>query len=320
MTDILPPLPEEFLAKLEQLVPADRLDAVRASYCVEKPTSFRVNTLKAGIDEVRAELEAEGFQLQPVDWFQGAFTLMDNSQRRALTETAAFYDGRIYIQNLSSMIAPLLLAPQPEETVLDLAAAPGGKTLLMAAMMDNRGTLNAVEAVKGRYFKLKANLEQQGASMVRTYLTDGRSVGSKCPEMFDRVLLDAPCSSEARFSRLDPASWAHWSPRKVKETAHKQKRLLQSALYSLKPGGCLIYCTCALSPEEDEMIVHAQLHKFGDAIEVEPVELPFDNWLPGVTQWGKKTLDPQVERTVRILPSAEMDGFYISKLRKHRSF
>ena len=124
---------------------------------------------------------------------------------------------------------------KPEESVLDLAA--GGKTLQMACMMNNQGALSAVEPVKNRFFKLKANLEQQGASFVKTYLTDGRTVGGKCPERFDRVLLDAPCSSESRFTQLNPDSWSHWSIKKVKEVARKQKKLLMSALYSLKPGG-----------------------------------------------------------------------------------
>jgi 16S rRNA (cytosine1407-C5)-methyltransferase len=110
------------------------------------------------------------------------------------------------------MLAPLALAPRPGETVLDLAAAPGGKTLQLAALMQNSGRLSAVEAVKGRFFRLRANLERGGVTNARTFLMDGRAVGRKCPEMFDRVLLDAPCSSEARFSRLDPRSWAHWSP------------------------------------------------------------------------------------------------------------
>lgn len=95
--------------------------------------------------------------------------------------------------------------------MLDLAAAPGGKTLQMAAMMQDRGRIAAVEAVRTRMFKLQANLRRHGPTIVKTYLTDGRTVGRKTPERFDRVLLDSPCSSEARFQRADPGSWRHWS-------------------------------------------------------------------------------------------------------------
>jgi 16S rRNA (cytosine1407-C5)-methyltransferase len=176
-----------------------------------------------------------------------------------------------------------------------------------------------VESVKGRFFRMRANLERHGATMVKGYLMDGRAVGAKVPERFDRVLLDAPCSSEARFRTSDPGSWSHWGPKKVKEAARKQKRLLDSAIRSLKPGGCLVYCTCSFSPEENELVVNSQLRRYGEALSVEPVELPLENLQKGLTHWQEKPLDVALERAVRILPNAGMDGFFLCKLRKHRS-
>ena len=117
--------------------------------------------------------------------------------------------------------------------MLDLAAAPGGKTTLMAALMNNQGVISAVEPVKARYFRLKRNMQAQNVEMVKTYLMDGRAVGNKTPQRFDRIMLDAPCSSEARFSLLDESSWSHWNLKKVKETSKKQKRLIQSAYHAL---------------------------------------------------------------------------------------
>lgn len=310
-----PELPRAFLDKLSLLLDEVQLEQVLNSFSREKPTTFRINTLKGSIQDTTAELCAAQFSLTPVPWLPIAFHIPPE-QRRALTETDAFYQGRIYIQNLSSMVAPFLLAPQPGETVLDLAAAPGGKTLQIAAMMENQGRLSAVEAVKNRFFKLKANLDQQGATMVKTYLTDGRSVGNKCPEMFDRVLLDAPCSSEARFSLLDPSSWEHWSTRKVSEVARKQKRLLQSAFTSLKVGGVMIYCTCSFSPEENEHIVNHLLKKYGSCVSIESIDLPFSNTMAGITHWQKKTYDDALTQCRRILPNEIMDGFFICKLRK----
>lgn len=213
MHSIQLPLPPIFVERLQAILPPDRLHDCLQSFTLVRPTSFRVNTLKTSEAALIARLGAQGFTLRPVGWRPATYSVPAD-QRRALTESGAFADGEIYIQDLSSMLAPMVLDPQPGERVLDLAAAPGGKTLQIAAMMENRGELAAVESVKSRFFRLQANLRRGGACMVKTYLKDGRSVGAKVPERFDRVLLDAPCSSEARFTAGDPASWSHWSLKK----------------------------------------------------------------------------------------------------------
>ncbi len=309
------PLPEPFVQRLRAIVPADRIDPCLRSFGLERPTCFRVNPLRAPEAETVGELERQGFRLQRVSWMPAAYRVA-GEQRRALTESAAFAEGRIYIQNLSSMLAPLLLAPRPGETVLDLAAAPGGKTLQMAALMENRGQISAVEPVKGRFFKLKANVERHGATVVRCYMKDGRAVGAKVAGRFDRVLLDAPCSSEARFRTADPATWAHWSLKKVKESARKQRRLLLSAVQALRPGGTLLYCTCSFSPEENELALDGLLRRHGEALEVEPLRPPVANWMPGLEQWQGKALEPSLRHAVRILPTGEMDGFFLCRLRR----
>jgi 16S rRNA (cytosine1407-C5)-methyltransferase len=189
----------------------------------------------------------------------------------------------------------------------------------MAAMMQNQGHIAAVEVIRARLFKLQASLRRCGVSNVKTYLTDGRTVGRKTPERFDRVLLDAPCSSEARFNRREPSTWKHWSLRKIKECARKQRGLLRSAIASLKPGGTLLYCTCSFAPEENEAIVHGVLTQMGEAIEIEAVRLPLENVQPGITHWEGKDLHPDLARSVRILPDRQMDGFYLCKLVKRQS-
>ncbi|KIH76491.1 16S rRNA (cytosine1407-C5)-methyltransferase [Geoalkalibacter ferrihydriticus] len=314
MSPSLPELPEEFTALLAQVVPVARHKQVMASFAAVKPVTFRANTIKTSAAQLRAELEQAGFAPRPISWCPEAFALAHEA-KRALTETPAFYEGRLYIQNLASMLAPLALDPQPGETVLDLAAAPGGKASQIAALMGNEGRLSVVEAIKPRFFRLKANLDQQGVAIARAFLMDGRLVGRKCPQMFDRILLDAPCSSEARFTRLDPQSWGHWSPRKVKETARKQKGLIAAAWTALKPGGTLVYCTCSFSPEENEKIVHNLLRRNEDAVIV-PWTPAIDNLQAGLTSWQGKELRPEVANTLRVLPDGMMDGFYLAKIRK----
>ena len=216
------------------------------------------------------------------------------------------------------MLAAVTLNPQPGEQVLDLAAAPGGKTTLLAALMKNEGMLSAVEPVKRRSFKLRRVLDQQGVTIARVYTLDGRAVGNKTPQRFDKVLLDAPCSSEARFSRRNPDSWSHWSLKRVKESSRLQKRLILSAFRALKPGGHLLYSTCSFSPDENEAVVDSLLQKFpGDC---QLLEIPLEiNHQAGITRWQNKNYDERIRHCVRILPNDIYDGFFMCLLRKNET-
>ncbi len=313
-------LPEEFLARLQQIVPATHWPRVRDSFTLPRRVAFRINPLRSDPGRVLDELAALGLQPEPVSGLPLAYTLPPTAKSR-LTHAAAHEEGRLYVQGIASMLAPLLLDPRPGERILDLAAAPGGKTLQMAAMMRNQGWISAVEHAKSRYHRLKANVLRHGAHCVHTYLMDGARVWRKCPEQFDRVLLDAPCSSEARFQLQQPQSFAFWSRRKIREMSRKQGRLLFSAVQSLKPGGCLLYATCSFAPEENEAPISKLLQTFGDALSIEPLQLPLTDvhWQPGLGHWQGKAFAPAMEHSLRLLPDERMGGFYLCKLRKHRS-
>ena len=311
-------LPPAFLQRLRQILPADRREHCIQTFYHKSATTFRANPLKAEVADLERELRAEGFALTPLSWKADAFTVPAD-QRRALTECAACRDGRLYIQNASSMVPPLILDPQADEWILDLAAAPGGKTVQLAGMMGNRGKISAVESVRSRFFRMKANLKTCGAANVQTYLKDGTRVWKQCPEMFDRILLDAPCTSEGQFDAHQPSTYAYWSDRKIREMQRKQKRLLFSAVQCLKPDGVLVYSTCTFAPEENEVMIDYILGKFPDAIQVEEVELPFDNVQKGLLEWRGKTLNPAVCRARRILPEDPMEAFFICRLRKQQS-
>lgn len=312
-------LPAEFLSRFASTCPPDLLNDALASFAAKEAVAFRINRLGAPAAEgVLAELATHGIEPQPVDWAQAAgiwaYTC-PQEQREALTYTPAAGNGTIYIQSLSSMLAPLLLAPQREEWVLDLAAAPGGKTILLAEMMNNGGKISAVEPVSARYHRLKANLARMGVGNTQTYLKDGRVVGSLKPDCFDRVMLDAPCSSESRFKTWDAASHEHWSPAKVSECAKKQKRLILSAFDALKPGGVLMYCTCSFAPEENELIVDHLLKK-REGVRLLPIALALPNLRPGLTAWKGKPLAAACAETRRVWPTGEMDGFYLALIGK----
>lgn len=310
-------LPEAFSERLEKIVPREQFNAIIRTFDAPKRVTFRYNPLKTTPEALEAELEREGITYERVGWdiLEGVYRI-DPEDKLRLTQTSAFYEGRLYIQNLSSMVAPVLLAPRPEETVLDLAAAPGGKTLMLAGMMQNTGWLSAVELQRERFFRLCDNLKHQGVTNAHTYMTDGRSVGKKCPEMFDRILLDAPCSSEARFKTHEPKSMSYWSVHKVKETSKLQRRLLLSAFDALKPGGKLLYSTCSFSPEENESPLQHLLERHGAHLKTIPLSLPFDNVQKPLERWGKEIYDERIQNAVRILPTDTIDGFFICLLEK----
>ena len=192
-------LPSEFIQRLKLIIPEDRWLEVIASFSQAKRCVFRVNTLVTTMDSLLNQLHHSDFQPSRVNWRNHAIDaiIVPCEQRQALLASKWYQQGLLYSQNLSSQLAPLILDPQPGEEVLDLCAAPGGKTLQMACMMCDRGRIAAVEKVKARFFKLKANLKSQQVTCVQTYLSDGAGVWRKTPERFERVLLDAPCSSES---------------------------------------------------------------------------------------------------------------------------
>lgn len=281
--------------------------------------SFRANTLKITPEQLQQKLEQVGLTPKPVAWLAAAYTL-PQSMRPQLLETQEFAEGLLYIQNLSSMIPVVVLDPQPGETVLDMAAAPGSKTTQLAVQMKNTGKLVANDVSRARVFKLRANCAQQGVTCAEFTQQPGEKLWHHYPEYFDRVLLDAPCSMEGRanHSKLDTVDRS--SPAKVRQLAQKQKLLLRSAFSATKPGGLLVYSTCTLNPAENEAVVQWLLNKEGDAVKIQPITLPAKApGQSGLLVWEEADFDPSMSNTVRIEPNNQLEGFFIALLKKTRS-
>ncbi len=308
-------LPPTFLERLARLTPPERLPGVLAAFHEPPVTAFRVNTLRASAEAVAAELGAAGLALHAAPWKPGAFWVAPEA-RAALLASAPYARAEIYVQNLSSMIPPAALGARPGERVLDLAAAPGGKTLQIACDMQNTGELAAVEAVRGRFFRLRSNLEAHGATVARAFLKNGEDVWRHRPEHFDRVLLDAPCSTEGRFRADDPETAAYWSPRKIAEMARKQQRLLYAAVQCLRPGGVLVYATCTMAPEENEQTIDRLLRRFGDALEATPLGLEPPGAIPALAAWEGQAFRDDLRHARRVLPSRLMEAFFVCRLVK----
>jgi len=311
-------LPERFLERLARIVPSDRFDAVVATFGPPRRIGFRLNPLRTVPGETLAALRAAGLDPQPVDWYAEAFTL-DASERAALMATNAYATGAVYLQNLSSMVPPLALAAEPDDQVLDLAAAPGSKTTQLAALLGSDADIAAVEVVRDRFFRLRANLDAAGASFVKTYLQDGTNVPRYRPEHFDRILLDAPCSTEGRFRADEPETFAYWSERKIREMQRRQTALLAAAVDSLAVGGTLVYATCSFAPEENEMVLDRTLTRFGDALHLEPLPLDVPAAQPPLGGWNDEPFAHDLSHARRLLPDGTYEAFFVARLHKTES-
>ncbi len=308
--DGLPPL---FLERFKNIIPPEYLESSLKSFSQKKALSARVNTLKAGIDEAQAILKNQGIDFETVSWFDAALTFKSVSPK-ALDEIGLTSKGLIYIQSLSSMIPALVLNPQKDDCVLDMCAAPGSKTTQMAAHINKEGRILAVESVKDRFYKLKSVVALLGATNVDVKFSDARRL--KTTELFDKILLDAQCTSEGRFLTSDPKTFSYWSPRKIKEMRQKQRGLLLAASRLLKVGGTLVYSTCTFSPEENEESVDWLLKKTKGMMSVKRIDFSGIRCYPAVLSWGKKTFDKTISGVLRVLPDEKMEGFFVAKILK----
>ena len=273
----------------------------------KKEFGFRINHHRSDVKEAIESLKVEGFEPKRVEWAEDVFVLPVKDRKRVV-KSQAYTKNQIYIQNLSSIFAAYSLDIEPDDWVLDLAAAPGGKSLIFS---ERAKKVSAVEPDKGRYFRMRRNFKEHGAKNIQTYNKDGRFIYKSCPAWFDKVFLDAPCSSEAHID--GEVTW--WNLRRVRRFSKLQKELIVSAFESLKPGGQMIYATCTFAPEENEEVVDFLLGRYDNARVVE-VAAPFENKMDGITQWEDKRYSDEVKKTLRILPKDAYSGFYMAKIKK----
>src|SRR3990167_3769417 len=315
-------LPEKFLERLTEMFGVSLFREIEKTF-VERCTTFRINTVKSKKETVIAALNQNGFKFERVSWYKDAF-ILKNKSKRELTDLNIYNEGKIYIQSLASIIPPLVLDPKPGEKVLDLTAAPGSKSSQIAALMHQEGELVANDNNKPRFFKLKHNLEHLGVLReapgwrVELRLEHGTKLCQEYPAYFDKILLDAPCSAEARFIAADPKTYGFWKERKIKEMAYKQRQLLFAAWSALKPGGTLVYSTCTFAPEENECQISRLLERHKKDASLLDISLSGHGLKRGpvTTIWKEKSLHPDIQQCFRVEPAKEIEGFFMAKLQK----
>jgi tRNA (cytosine40_48-C5)-methyltransferase len=271
------------------------------------PTQYiRVNTLKISKAELVSRLLSKGFDLKS--------TVMPEviAVKKAPLPTGATSEyllGHYYIQDLSSCMAVDALDIAPGQFVLDVAAAPGGKTTFMAQKMNNSGAIIALEPNGRRARSMSFNLARCGVYNTCIFKSDGLYAG-KFEMKFDRVLLDAPCSCEGVIAK-DPTRKSSHTPEDVDYCSKIQESLIEAAASYVKPDGIMVYSTCSFAPEENEMVVDRLLRKFGN-ITVEPVAYGSS----GLTRFGDLKFDGQLKYATRLYPHLDdTTGFFIARLR-----
>lgn len=307
-------LPPEFLEKLKKIYPMS-FPGICETFLHKKEQTFRINYLKTDLAHLKEDLDREGIRYRELHWPKGSFIL--RSDNKDLKRTPAYIDGKIYMQNVSSMLPPIILGPKKGERILDLCAAPGAKTSQIASIAGRDIELVAVEKLEIRHQKLLATLRIQGLlDFAKVLLADGTNITKEyAPGYFDKALVDAPCSGEALFYLRDPKTFRPWDQKRVKGLSHSQKALLYSGINALRAGGELVYSTCTFSPEENEEVADWALNKFGD-LRLVPIDLPVTNKVRGLTAWEGKRFSKDLSLTMRILPDEYMEGFFIAKFRK----
>jgi 16S rRNA (cytosine1407-C5)-methyltransferase len=285
-------------------------------------TTIRLNNLKGAPKEIYKLLtKTNGWKLQEIKNVNDTY-FVNNRDKSEIADIDEYKDGKFYIQNLSSILSIHILNPQPKESILDLAAAPGSKTTLISSLTNNQAKITANDIDVQRISKLNNVLYQFGAKNVEVINKDGALLGKIYPNHYDKVLLDAPCSGEGRIYFGGKKSLRFWSIKMVNAMVKKQRDLIDSAFRGLKVGGTLIYSTCTLEPDENEGVVTYLLNRYDNA-RMESIDfvdklepLLKDKITDGITKWSGNTYHQEVAKSVRIIPSPEMMGFYIAKITK----
>ena len=307
-------LPNELIEILETIYSTKQLDTIYRSFYKGRNTSFRVNSLRGNQNEVMEELMKEKIKAVNHSIIKNAFIVKDKKES-ALRKLEVYKYGKIYIQNISSMLPSLFLDLKEEQVILDMCAAPGGKSLYMADLTNNKAIIMANDVNEIRRERLNYNIEKQGASSIIAFGSDGCTIGKRLNMYFDRILLDAPCTGEGTLKINSSKSLSSWSKRKIELSSRLQKRLFDSAYNALKPGGIMVYSTCTLNPFENEEVINYALQKHKD-LSLDNIDINLPNVIRGITKYDEKSYNNELKKTIRIIPNEYMEGFFIAKLLK----
>lgn len=301
-------LPAEFLARMQNMLKEEYEDFIN-SYGETEKRSLRVNTLKGSKERF---LQVSSFGLEPVLWEKNGFYYQEADRPgRHLFHEAGVY----YIQEASAMVPALCMEAGPGERILDLCAAPGGKSTQLGAAMQGEGLLVCNEIHPDRAKVLSENIERMGISNAIVTNETPQALSEVFWEYFDKILVDAPCSGEGMFRKNEEAC-AQWSMENVELCAKRQDEILDCAAKMLRPGGRLVYSTCTFAPEENEGSVSRFLNRNPAFYLVEPAG--YEGMEGGRKEWVREAAEG-IEKTLRIFPhKVKGEGHFAAVFEKEK--
>lgn len=295
-------IPNLLKEKLLSYYNEEEVNKIIQGYEEKKYVTLRINVVKSNKLEVTKILKEENIEYDEVSWYEDAIIIKNVSEDKIRT-LSIYEDGKIYLQSLSSMMPPLVLNPG-RESILDMAAAPGGKTTQIYNLSNGEALITACEKNKIRGDRLKYNLTKQGATRVNVLNKDARELDDFLS--FDKILLDAPCSGSGTINLNNENTIKYFNNDLVARSTKVQKELLSKAIDLLKKDHEMVYSTCSILREENEEILENFIKT--NKIEIVPINKElFD----GIT-----LLPTTIEGTICVMPSKLYEGFFIAKIRK----
>lgn len=296
-------IPEFLIERLENQYGKDLVKEIIEGYKKQRKVTFRVNTLKTTVEGIEKVLDEKNIEYKKVSYYKEAF-IIENTRENEIKQLDCYKNGEIYMQSLSSMLPPIILEPKENTDILDMTAAPGGKTTEIATITQNKARITAVEMNKIRAEKLKYNVEKQGANSVYIMEQDARKIDSFFS--FDSILLDAPCSGSGTININDVKLEKTFTRELINKSIKSQKTLIRKAIEILKKGSELVYSTCSILQEENEDIIN-------EILKTKKVEIVNINF-PGIEELPK--LPSKIKGTLCVMPNEEYEGFFVAKLKK----
>ena len=299
-------VPEFLIEMLNKQYGEGITSKILEGYSQKRMVTFRVNTLKTSIEKVEEVLKNNNIEFEKVSWSDVAY-IVKNVREDTLKELEVYKKGEIYLQSLSSMLPPIVLEPKENTDILDMCAAPGGKTTELASLTNNNANITACELNKIRIEKLKYNIEKQGATSVYIMQEDSRRINDFFS--FDNILLDAPCSGSGTLNVEDVNLEKTFTEKLIEKSQKAQLELLNKAVKILKQGQEMVYSTCSILNVENEEIVSKILKN--NKVEIVPIEFKGKEELP--------LLPTKIDGTLCVMPTELYEGFFIAKIRKNHN-
>lgn len=297
---------EYIYGRLLEAFGEDRARGIIEAFSKKPRPCIRVNTLRITREKLRERLEKKGFSLEKIRWNPHGLRVLEAPI--SIGATLEYLLGFYFVQEEASMLPPLALDPKPGEIVCDMCAAPGGKTTYLAMLMENRGAIVAIDINREKTRALRSHLNRCGVENTIIYRMDARRVGELGIE-FDKILLDAPCTGTG-VAWKDPSALLQ-SRDRVERARRLQLELLEAAISVLRDGGVLVYSTCSLLPEENELVVERAL-ELGGRLE----EIPVDFGSPALDRIGDRELPQDLRKCLRLFPDRHgTSGFFVARIR-----